>query len=86
MFSDLPIFEDGMFTEFYEMGLERGRYQAWLHEKFCTRPSCSCITSLQEAIALIPRADTPKMFLVRVGYVCGFTSRLLNSFASPEGT
>lgn len=74
MLSNLPIHNDEMFSEFYNMGFSRGRHHAWLHGKNCPDSSCSCIQSLQEAVALIPHSDTQKNFLVRVGYVAGFAA------------
>ena len=85
MFSDLPIHKDEMFSEFYEIGFGRGRHRAWLHEKRCISLSCHCIRDLQETVTKIPRADSPKIFLVKVGYVAGFTAELLGSPTNPEG-
>ena len=85
MFSDLPIHTDEMFTEFYAMGFGRGRHRAWLHEQRCSSLSCNCIRDLQETVSEIPRADNPKIFLVQVGYVSGFTTELLSSPTNPEG-
>ncbi len=85
MFSDLPIYKDEMFSEFYEMGLSRGRHRAWLHEKRCSSLSCRCIRAFQGTVTEIPHADTPKIFLVKVGYISGFTAELLGSPTDREG-
>jgi hypothetical protein len=85
VFSDLPIHTDKMCTEFYAMGFGRGRHRAWLHKQRCSNLSCHCIRELQETVTEITRADTPKIFLVKVRYVSGFTAEPLGSPTNLEG-